>query len=166
MIQMRRAKRIALALALAMMVFSLFTGGVQATGGMGEDDALVVSIESAEYLDLDGDQIEDDILTEFTIAVPEGDWEFRHTYIYCLLELPSGYYFECALLAIGTYQWVTITLAWYNTAIEAGWYVFTTCAWALGEYAPDPGIASMVFDPPTEGNPAPPVIEIVCVTSE
>ena len=166
MIQMRRAKQTALALVLAMMVLSFLTGGVQATGDQGEDDALVVSIESAGYLDLDGDQIEDDILTEFTISVPKGDWEFRHTYIYCLLELPSGYFFECALLAIGTYEWVTITLAWYNTAIEAGWYVFTTCAWALGENTPGPGGASIVFDPPTEGNPAPPVIEVVGVMSE
>ena len=166
MIQMRPAKRIALALALAMMVLSLVTGGVQATSDLSDDDTLVVSIESADYMDLDGDLIEDDILTEFTIRVPEGDWQFRHTYIYCLLELPSGYYFECALLAIGTYEWVTITLAWYNTAIESGWYTFTTCAWAIGENAPDPGVASTIFDPPTEGNPAPPVIEIVGVMSE
>ncbi|TFH00563.1 MAG: hypothetical protein E4H14_19525 [Candidatus Thorarchaeota archaeon] len=159
------SKRI-LTIILAMMVLSLFVGEVQATNYNENDDSLIVSIESADYLDLDGDQLEDDILTEFTITVPQGDWDFRYTYIYCELVLPSGYYFNCLILMIGTYNSVTLTLGWYNTAIESGWYTFSLWAWGYGHVAPGLGSDSIVFDPPTEGDPGLPFIEIIQMVAE
>jgi hypothetical protein len=156
-----------LSIILAFMVLAYFTGEVQATNYGDDEDSLMVSIESADYLDLDGDQIEDDILTEFTITVPEGDWDFSRTYAYCELVLPSGYYFGCLILMIGTYNSVTLTLGWYNTAIESGWYTFSIFAWGTGNNAPEMGMDSVIFDPPTEGNPGPPPsIEIIEIIAE
>jgi hypothetical protein len=153
---------------MAIMVLSLFTGEVQATDSDGTGDSLIVSIESADYLDLDGDQIEDDILTEFTITVPEGNWVFDRTYVYCELVLPSGYYFNCLILIIGNYNSVTLSMGWYNTAIESGWYTFSLCSWGYGRYSPDIGSDTIVFDPPTEGGPGspPPSIEIIQISAE
>jgi len=151
---------------LAIMVLSLFTGEVQATDYGDTGDSLMVSIESADYLDLDGDQIEDDILTEFTVAVPQGDWDFERTYVYCELVLPSGYYFNCLILVIGTYSSFTLTLGWYNAAIESGWYTFVLGAWGSGHDAPGLGTDSLVFDPPTKGDPGTPTIEIIDIIAE
>ena len=163
---MKPISRRILTIILAFMVLSLFVGEVQAYGEDENDDSLIVSIESAGYLDLDNDQIEDDILTEFTITVPPGNWYFAHTYVYCELVLPSGYYFNCLILVIGTYSSFTLTLGWYNTAIEPGWYTFYLNAWGSGPYAPDMGTDSLVFDPPTKGDEGPPSIEIIQITSE
>jgi hypothetical protein len=139
---------------------------VQATDYGDSGDSLIVSIESADYLDLDGDQMEDDILTEFTITVPSGYWIFQHTYIYCELVLPSGYYFNCMILLIGTYNTVSIDLAWYNTAIESGWYDFTLWAWGEGYRAPDLGWDTVTFDPPTPGDQGDPIIDIIEIVAE
>ncbi|TFH03606.1 MAG: hypothetical protein E4H14_16425 [Candidatus Thorarchaeota archaeon] len=159
------SKRI-LTVILAMMILSLFVGEVQATDYDANKDSLIVSIESADYLDLDGDQIEDDILTEFTITVPKGNWEFVRTFVYCELVLPSGYYFNCLFLMIGSYNSVTLTLGWYNTAIESGWYTFEVYAWGSGPDAPDLGYDSVIFDPPTEEIPGPPSINIIQIVVE
>ena len=156
-----------LTILLALMVLSFFVGEVQAAGYEDEDDSLIVSIESADYLDLDGDLLEDDIITEFTISVPKGDWEFDKTYVYCEIILPSGTYFNCILLVIGTYSSFTLTLGWYNTALESGWYTFNLFAWGRGDDAPEMGTDSLVFDPPTDGLPAlPPSIEIIDISAE
>ncbi|MHA1769258.1 MAG: hypothetical protein ACTSV3_05340 [Candidatus Thorarchaeota archaeon] len=163
---MKPMKPLVLATVVAMVIVSLFTGGVQATTAGDDNDSLVVSIDSATYLDLDGDLAEDDILTVFTISVPHGDWVFQITYAYCRLVLPSGSYFECTILIVGTYSTITIGLGWYNTAVESGWYHFGLYAWANGPYAPGPGVCTTSFDPPTEGNPGPPVVEIVDVVYE
>jgi len=151
---------------LALMVLSFFTGEVAATDYGGSNDSLMVSIESADYLDLDGDQIENDILTEFTITVPQGEWEFLHTYIYCELVLPSGCYFNCLILLIGTYSSVSLSLAWYNTAIESGWYSFSLWACGYGTNAPETGYNTIQFDPPTEGEPGMPSIAIIGIVAE
>ena len=156
-----------LTILLALMVLSFFVGEVQAAGYEDEDDSLIVSIESADYLDLDGDLLEDDIITEFTISVPIGDWEFDRTYVYCEIILPSGIYFNCILLVIGTYSSFTLTLGWYNTALESGWYTFNLFAWGRGDDAPEMRTDSLVFDPPTDGLPAlPPSIEIIDISAE
>ncbi|MGY5871904.1 MAG: hypothetical protein RTV72_06655 [Candidatus Thorarchaeota archaeon] len=146
---------------LTMLVLSFFTGGVAATDYDDDDDSLIVSIESADYLDLDGDQLEDDILTEFTIAVPKGDWQFSRTFVYCELVLPSGYYFNFLIILIGSYNSVAITVGWYNTAIESGWYDFAVWSLGLGPKAPSLGFDWVTFDPPTEGEPGTPSIEII-----
>ena len=154
------SKRI-LTVIVALMVLSFFTGEVQAADYGDTDDSLMVSIESADYLDLDGDQMDDDIFTEFTIAVPEGDWDFDYTYIYCKLVLPSGNYFHCLFLMIGSYNSVTITLAWYNTALESGWYTFSLWVWGCGPNAPEMGYDTLDFDPPEVGDPGIPSVEII-----
>jgi hypothetical protein len=153
-------------LILALMVLSLFTGEVQAADYGGWGDSLIVSVESADYTDLDNDLVEDDILTEFSISVPYGDWNFQHTYIYCELVMPSGNYFNCLLLLIGSYNSVTISLAWYNTASESGWYTFSLWSWGEGFNAPDLGYDSVVFDPPTEELPGLPTLEIIDIIAD
>jgi hypothetical protein len=162
---MKPVKRLVLTITLTLMVMSLMTGNAQAAG-CDDEDSLMVSIESADYLDLDADQVEDDILTEFTIRIPDGDWSFGVTYIWCEVELPSGLTFVCELLVIGTYSSLGLTLGWYNTAIESGWYTFRVYADTFGNNAPDPGWDTLVFDPPTDGDTGPPLIEIIEVTTE
>ena len=155
-----------LTIILAFMVLSLFVGEVRADDDK-SDDSLIVSIESADYLDLDEDQIEDDIIIEFTIEIPRGDWDFHHTFVYCELTLPSGYYFQGLILISGTYSSLSITLGWYDTAIESGWYTIDIWACGLGPDAPDLGHDSLIFDPPTDGNPSsPPLIEIIEIIAE
>ena len=160
MIRMKTISKRILTIVIALMVLSFFTGEVQATS-YDDDDSLIVSIESADYLDLDADQMEDDILTEFRITVPTGNWNFRYTYIYCELVLPSGYYFNCMILLIGTYNSVSLSLGWYNCAIESGWYTFSLWAWGEGHDAPNLGYDSVIFDPPTPGDEGDPFIDII-----
>ncbi|MFW9786927.1 MAG: hypothetical protein ACFFE2_11940 [Candidatus Thorarchaeota archaeon] len=163
---MRPTKRLVLLVTVTLMMLSLFAGPVHAHGDDNDDASLMVSIESADYLALDADQIENDIITEFTITLPDGEWSFGMTYIYCEIELPSGLTFYCEIVAIGSYNTLGLVLGWHNTAIETGWYTFRVFARVYGNHVPDSGYDSFAFDPPTDGDPAPPVIEIIEVIIE
>jgi hypothetical protein len=158
---MKPASRRIFSVVLVLMVLALVTVEARADSDQGEDDSLMVSIESADYLDFDGDGVEDDIIVEYEIEVPNGNWYFSRTDIYCVLELPSGDYFDCLIIVIGKYNSLKITMVWYNTAIESGWYTFSVYAFAYGYHAPEPGGDSYVFDPPTPKEPGTPVIDII-----
>lgn len=125
----------------------------------------MVSIESADYLALGTDQIENDILTEFTLSLPNGYWVYGWTYIYCEIELPSGGYYYTELLVLASYSRLSLTLAWHNTATEIGWYTFFVYANILGQNVLRPGTDSLMFDPPTDGDAGPPLLEIIQVVA-
>jgi hypothetical protein len=162
---MRPPNRIILTFIVAAIMLSFLTGNAQAADTRDKANSLSVSIQSASYLDLDNDMIEDDILTVFTLDVSDGAWMSQWTLISMELELPSGYTFGCNLLVIGYYSRLCLTLGWYNTAIEAGWYTFSVSACMLGANTHTSSYDSMVFDPPTEGGPGSPVLEVISVVS-
>ncbi|MGY5875460.1 MAG: hypothetical protein RTU30_06925 [Candidatus Thorarchaeota archaeon] len=155
---MKPSSRPLMIILVALMVITLSIGNVEASPN---DDALQVDITTATYLDLDDDSAEDDVITAFSIDVPTGDWDIGMTFIYCYLELPSGLAFDAFLMLRGDFSSVTVTLGWYNTAIESGWYYFGVYAWSLGSDVPDSGFSEIIFDPPTDGVPGDPVIHII-----
>ena len=146
-------------------MLSFLPGTAQATNLSDNSDSMCVSIQSASYLDLDADMVEDDILTVFTVSIPIGARNSGWTLIYMVLELPSGLAFGCNLLVIGIYSQLSLTMGWYNTATEAGWYTFEVAAYMLGNNVLKPGFDSIVFDPPTEGEPGSPIIEIIRIVA-
>ena len=160
---MKPSSRILLTSLVALMVFSLCVGNAEATGD-NEVDSWQVDIRSALYLDLDSDMMEDDVLTEYALTVPDGDWRFYVTCIYSRLTLPSGQYFEHRLLVIGQFSTLGITLGWYNTATESGWYTYEVYAWSYGADTPESGCDDILFDPPTGGDPGVPIVDILNVT--
>jgi hypothetical protein len=162
---MKSPNRRLLTILITVIMLSFLTGNAQATTYGDNSTSMSVSIQSASYLDHDADMVEDDILTLFTISIPSGTWKSGYTVIYMVLELPSGSAFGCNLLVIGFFSHLSLTLAWYNTATEAGIYRFSVSAYMLGNSALKPGHDSLSFDPPTEGEPGSPIIEIVGVTA-
>jgi hypothetical protein len=158
---MRGSNRIILTILVASLVLSFLAGSAQATDSKEDTFSVKVSITAADYLDLDGDQIEDDILTEFSVSVPVASWKSSISIVYCLLELPSGQAFRCNILVIGCYSLLSLTVGWYNTAYEPGWYTFCVAACIVGNDVPEPGYDMIEFDPPTEGEPGSPVISIM-----
>ncbi len=164
-VDMRPPNRIIPSIIIIAMMLSFVTGNVQATSTINTTPSMVVSIQSADYLDLDGDNSEDDIMTEFMVEVPDGSWQTGWTILYLLLELPSGLSFRCNILVIGSYSTLILILGWYNTAIEAGLYTFSVAAYMLGNNVPLPGFDNVMFDPPTPGDPGSPVIEILGIAA-
>jgi hypothetical protein len=163
---MRFPNRIILTIIVSVMMLSLLTGNVQATNPSGAPDSMGVSIQSASYLALDADMVEDDILTVFTISIPVGVLNTGWTLIYMVLELPSGLAYGCNLLVIGIFSQLSLTLGWHNTATQAGWYSFDVSAYMVGNNALRPGFDSIIFDPPTEGKPgSPPSIEVIVISA-
>ncbi len=160
---MKPSSRILLTSLVALMVFSLCIGNAEAISD-NEVDSWQVDIETAIYLDLDSDTMEDDVLTKYTLTVPDGDLRFHVTYIYSRLTLPSGQYFYHLLLVIGQFSKLCIVLGWYNTATESGWYTYEVYACSFGEHAPDSGSDDIIFDPPTEGDPGVPIVSILNAT--
>ncbi len=158
---MKPSSRPLILLLVALMVITLSIGNVEATSN---DGTLQVDITTATYLDLDNDSAEDDVITTFSIQVPNGDWDIGMTFIYCYLELPSGMAFDALLMLRGDFSTLTVTMGWYNTALESGWYYFGVYAWSYGNDVPDSGLDEIIFDPPTDGVPGDPVIHLLNAT--
>jgi len=158
---MRGQNRIILTILVASLVLSFLAGNAQATDSKEDEYSVKVSIKVADYLDLDADRLEDDILTKFIISVPVASWRSGVSIVYCLLELPSGQAFRFNILMIGCYSLLSLTLGWYNTAYEPGWYTFSVSAYIVGNDVPTAGHDTVEFDPPTEGEPGSPVVSIM-----
>jgi hypothetical protein len=161
---MKSQRRIIFSTLVVLMVFSLFVGPTNAISD--NEESWQVDIVDAEYLDLDSDMAEDDVRTKFEVEVPSGEWTVRYTYIYAQLTLPSGYYFDYSILVVGEFSKLTLTLGWYNSAIESGWYSFRVDVFSFGGNTPDSGYDSVLFDPPTDGDPDVPLVEILDATVE
>ena len=76
----------------------------------------------------------------------------------CALVLPSGrvYVYGFQVKTIGGFE---VTLVWYNTATEVGWYDFHVKAAANGVG----GYDMITFDPPGKGGEEPPIIHIAVI---
>ncbi len=102
----------------------------QTESDLTEDD--VMQITYANYLDLDGDGLEDDIITEYTIYSPTGvlanmwmDFDFY-------LTMPSGKTFVMEYTVVEEVDILPVVMHWYNVVEESGDYIFTIKAWIRG----------------------------------
>lgn len=156
---MKLTSKTCMSILLVLMISMMLPGQVQASTE--DNDSLLVSITRAEYLDLDLDERSDDILTEFDIEIPSGEWDICMTIIFCELILPSGHTFYFITSIHGDYIKIETSLGWYNCAIEEGWYLIRVHAMTAGPNAPGYGYGETLFDPPEDGNPGSPVVDIL-----
>ncbi len=164
-------RRIIIGLLFLIAVLSIQSTGVMAytacdpirTQGYASPNPVSVSILLADYQDIDGDMLKDDIITKFRVTVDRRACCFDLSYAYCQLRLPSGTTYIVALMITGQYSTVTITLGWINLASTSGWYRFTVNA-EVFDYLRGVslwGYDSVDFDPPTEGSPGPPLVKVL-----
>ena len=164
---MKRALRIAI-LTLAMIAFLMVTPAratVVGTPAADSPSIVGVNVTGAGYADLDDDCDCDDIHTSFTINVYDSTLDFQLTYIYCFLVLPSGDVYYVRLTVIGRYSSLSVDLAWYNMVTESGWYRFIVYAEIPYYHFTLATHDDVTFDPPTDGNPGPPLVSILSVTA-
>ncbi len=157
-------------LALLLAVLSLQPAGVAAykssnssPAGAATSSIVLVTILTAQYCDIDSDLVDDDILTTFRVTVNRYTCIFDQSYVYCILRLPSGATYLLILKVIGQYSTMTIKLGWLNLAYIRGWYHFTVNAEILDRLRGTSlwGYSEVLFDPPTEGSPGPPLVKIL-----
>jgi len=160
MISLRRLLVFAL---VAACFLAMVPNQARADGSGQKDDPLQVVIKNADYCDLDRDGSEDDIVTTFRITVLSDEVVFKRTQIYCHLILPSGSGFILVIGVKGEYRQLTLTIGWLNVVTESGWYTFSVLSFLIGESNIYYGSSSVAFDPPTGGDPGPPLAEILTV---
>ncbi|MHA1746462.1 MAG: hypothetical protein ACTSWW_10710 [Promethearchaeota archaeon] len=116
----------------------------------------ILEIVNADYLDLDDDGMEDDVVTEFIFRVPTGNIALMTCDLDMELELPSGYTYYTTFSFTKIFDEVSILLEWYNTATESGDYIFEVKIDfqgldEMGYYISGHISSSIVFDPPIDG---------------
>ncbi|WP_371804336.1 hypothetical protein [Candidatus Lokiarchaeum ossiferum] len=82
-------------------------------------------IDDAYYCDKDGDGLEDDVITIFTLYSPTGLLADVDAVIDLSILLPSGQIFSFSYRLKETFIELELTIEWYNCAVEDGWYDFT-----------------------------------------
>jgi len=131
------------------------------------NEQLEIEVVEATYLDYDDDGQDDDILTVFRILVPE-DWESGEIYVRCVLEKPSG---DSLFINFDfrTKRGAEITLVWFNSADESGWYTLFIEAEVTQSNLEDnnnrvgPAYIEHEFDPPGGSDKHPPLIAIIAI---
>ncbi|UYP46225.1 hypothetical protein NEF87_002510 [Candidatus Lokiarchaeum ossiferum] len=111
-----------------------------------------IEITYANYLELDGDGYEDDVITQFTLKSPTGYYAYLDVELELELVLPSGYTYIMRFSITEFYVELPVTVEWHNCATESGWYDFNIEADIFG-FDSDiifSGIVtdSLTFDPP------------------
>ena len=137
--------------------FSVFIPQVSAHSNCGD---FKVELISGSYHDLDADGYVDDIKTVFSI---EAEDYVQVTHVYTRLVLPSGLMFDFYIIIIGNFQEIVITIGWFNCLRESGWYYSDVYAETSGSRMASDWI---LFDPPTEGIPGGPSIDIIDIEVE
>ena len=122
------------------------------------DTTLCLDITYANYLDLDDDGIQDDIITHFNLMSPFYYDVYMIGSLDLTLVLPSGFIFYATLGIDRVVGNIEVIIEWYNCATEPGWYDFQL---ELRTYAITPfgrvywveDYDSLIFDPPEEFPP-------------
>ncbi len=114
-----------------------------------------LSIITAYYTDLDGDNIEDDVYAEASIYL-KGE-EYTRILLLFSLVLPSGYVFRSYYLYCAVTAGEIFKFSFINGAPENGDYIFNLKAYIfrIGEF--DYYSDSLLFDPPGEEEPDTPI---------
>ncbi len=123
-----------------------------------------IDVLQADYLDYDGDDFEDDIITVFTVIPPTGEWSSNGKIrIECSITKPSGLRLVTELKVI-TVAGVEITLVWFNWADEPGDYILSIKAEVVSN-SYDIGSSSIyhIFDPPGGKDDGIPEIAIMSI---
>ena len=144
-------------IAIIVVIIGLSAFVPQASAHPSDDDDFEVEFISGSYHDLDADGYVDDIKTVFSI---EADDYVHVTYVYTRLFLPSGMMFDLHIFIIGNFQEIVITIGWFNCLRESGWYYSDVYTETAGS---DMASDWILFDPPTEGIPGGPSIDIIDV---
>jgi hypothetical protein len=163
-VEMRTLTRILIIALIASCMFAIVPNQVRANENSQSDSRSVqLVVISAGYLDLDHGGSPNDVLTDFQIRILSSDYMFHSTKIYSFLTLPSGKTFSVAISFKGPYSSLELVIGWLNVATESGWYTFSAFAFLSG--GPNDGFAFAVatFDPPTGGDPGPPLIGTMSV---
>ncbi|MFW9847589.1 MAG: hypothetical protein ACFFF4_00510 [Candidatus Thorarchaeota archaeon] len=152
---MKRGKRIGITLAIvASMLFLSMPMDVAAVAPYFD-----VTINFADYDDLDLDAAIDDVLILFTCTVGNGHKSPSKSEFLFTLTMPSGAQYFALITVLGKYREIRLALSWFDSAQESGWYNIELDAYAygiMGGYDYD----SYVFDPPSGGGPADPTISV------
>ncbi|MFW9933548.1 MAG: hypothetical protein ACFFDR_12935 [Candidatus Thorarchaeota archaeon] len=120
----------------------------------------VVTIDSAEYGDLDNDTICDDVVVFFSAIIADFIKSPQRSEFFFTLTLPSGHQLYALVIVIGHYRDIQLELHWFDCAWESGWYNVFVEAWAVGikgGYDTD----ALDFDPPTGGGRGDPSIKVM-----
>jgi hypothetical protein len=118
-----------------------------------------VTINFADYADLDSDTADDDVLILFTCTIGNGYKSPSKSEFLFTLTLPSGATYYALITVLGRYREIRLALSWYDSAKEPGWYNVELDAFGygiVGGYDYD----TYVFDPPDGGGPADPTISV------
>ena len=134
-----------------------------AAGPWADDDVTVyeyvatdfLQVTFGNYLDLDGDGLEDDIINEFTIFTPTGAIAYDVSIDYKFyLTLPSGktFWLNYRMLVDIDHE-LPVDVYWFNVVEESGDYKFTCDARIVGTDVNGVRfnvrvIQSIIFDPP------------------
>ncbi|MEM4736163.1 MAG: hypothetical protein QXS20_10665 [Candidatus Thorarchaeota archaeon] len=116
----------------------------------------MLSVLYANYLDLDGDGLDDDVLTTSMLEINQ-EISAMFTVELTMLTTPSGRSFVYIVTISGDYSRLWVTISWYNAALEAG--IYRVSVVAIVAYQGGLGIFSCEyeFDPPGGGDPGPPL---------
>jgi hypothetical protein len=122
--------------------------------------SMTINITDAYYCDLDGDTIEDDVFSTFTINIEnEADKHFLFI-TKIVLKLPSGYHYNYYYKMDTSEPEYEYTICFYNHATENGWYtVDIFCLLFDGRHLGF-GIESYTFDPPGQDDGGEPRAEL------
>ncbi len=154
---MKRGKRVGVLIILLSMFFML--NSIQTASAA--LDWLDISINHAFYYDLDDDLSEDDILIDLTFEVRDGIKSPSTSDYIITLTLPSGFQYILILTIIGKYRIFEMTMLWYDTATETGWYNVRVDAFGYYGYSTGYSMADYDFDPPTGSGGGEPYLEIL-----
>ncbi len=124
-------------------------------------DAQLLSITDASYCDLDGDGYEDDVLTILRIGTPNGYPAFIFCWLSLTLTLPSGRVSYVDTFIFGIYSSLVIRVEWYDHAIESGLYTLDADMTAVSTLWSVSAYAQVIFDPPDEGPPGTPWVNVM-----
>ncbi|MBD3404959.1 MAG: hypothetical protein GF411_02350 [Candidatus Lokiarchaeota archaeon] len=116
-----------------------------------------VAIDHANYSDIDGDSVADDVLTITRIFHNSEFTTIKKTIVFTTVQVPSGRIFHSILHVKGDYSTMEVTIEWYNIAKEAGWYDLNVFALLITSDGVIFLHAYVSFDPPEGGDPGPPL---------
>jgi len=128
MIHMKYRKILHLSFLLAVFAISGFTSSVSGAAARVVAPVDPLIIDDAYYCDVDGDLLEDDCRTFFTLYSPTGFEASMIVDLYLSIELPSGQKFYFTYEFGATFVNLPFEIQWYNVAIESGDYIFTVIA--------------------------------------
>ncbi|MFX0093872.1 MAG: hypothetical protein ACFFBD_19190 [Candidatus Hodarchaeota archaeon] len=152
---------------LFLMIFALVLPGMLGVQGCAcssnattNSSRLDLRVDHAYYYDLDEDNYKDDVLTRFIIESTSGYYEAFDNLIYVYLKTPSGLTYYTYFRLYGYIAKVKISVKWFNTVSQAGWYTFTVSFTRVEANYYRYYEASRTFDPPDKGPPGHPYTRV------